>query len=308
MYPLVSIVTPSYNQAPFIEETISSVLTQDYPNIEYMVVDGGSTDATVEILRRYEGRLRWVSEPDGGQADAINKGLREAKGEIFGWLNSDDTYLPEAIGKVVDFFRIHPDVGMVYGEGYHVDAVGRTIERYYTEPFDYQRLGEICFICQPTAFFRAEVFAAVGPLDVSLQYALDYDYWIRIAKQFRIGHLNEYLANSRLHTNCKTWSKRVEVHEEILRTVRRHYGRIPVTWGSAYARVYVAEKLTPGMPGSPVGASAPRRLTASLPLLFWVSVRFLCRSVIMTDHLQVRGLWRIAREMWSKRRRARQPQ
>lgn len=248
-YPLVSIVTPSYNQGRYIEATIQSVLNQDYPNLEYIVVDGGSMDGTVDILKKYEGRLIWISEKDRGQADAINKGFRMAKGEILGWLNSDDTYLPGAIHKVVQYFQAHPDVGMVYGEGYHVDGRGNIIERYYTEPFDYQRLGEICFICQPTAFFRAEVFRRVGPLDISLRYCLDYEYWMRVAKRFQIGYLNEYLANSRLHMDTKTLSKRVEVHEEILQTVKNHYGQVPARWIYAYAHVYLTEKLMPNIQG-----------------------------------------------------------
>ena len=172
--PLVSIVTPSYDQSRYIEDTIRSVLTQDYPNLEYLVLDGGSTDGTVEILKKYEERLRWISEKDRGQADAINKGFQLAKGDILGWLNSDDTYLQGTIRKVVQYFETHPDVGMVYGEGYHVDAQGHRLGRYPTEPFDAQRLQETCFICQPTVFLRAEVFREVGPLDISLLYSPDY--------------------------------------------------------------------------------------------------------------------------------------
>src|SRR5262245_23986726 len=161
--PLVSIVTPSYNHGPYIEATIQSVLSQDYPHIEYIVVDGGSQDDTIGILKRYEGRLSWASERDQGQADAINKGFRMAHGEILAWLNSDDTYLPGAVRLAVQYFQSHPDVSMVYGEGHHVDVEGHIIARYPTEAFDYQRLSERCFICQPTVFFRAEVYREVGP-------------------------------------------------------------------------------------------------------------------------------------------------
>src|SRR5262245_11033457 len=153
-HPLVSIVTPSYNQGRYIEATIQSVLEQDYHHLEYLVLDGGSTDQTLTVLQRYEDRLLWISEKDRGQADAINKGFRLAQGQILGWLNSDDTYLPGTIRRVVDYFQTRRDVGMVYGEGYHVDASGKIIERYYTEPFSFQRLAEICFICQPTVFMR----------------------------------------------------------------------------------------------------------------------------------------------------------
>lgn len=247
--PLVSVVTPSYNHGSYIEATIQSVLSQDYPNLEYIVVDGGSQDNTVEILKRYAGRLLWVSEPDRGQADAINKGFRMACGEILAWLNSDDTYLPGAVRQVTQYFQTHPDVSMVYGEGHHVDVEGNILERYPTEPFNYQRLSECCLICQPTVFFRADVFREVGPLDIHLHYCLDYEYWMRIAKRFRIGYLEAYLATSRLHMDTKTLSQRVAVHEESLRVVKHYYGRVPASWLYAYAAAYLTEKLLPNLQG-----------------------------------------------------------
>jgi glycosyltransferase involved in cell wall biosynthesis len=262
--PLVSIVTPSYNQGRYIEETIQSVLSQDYSNLEYLVLDGGSSDDTLEILQRYEGRLQWISERDRGQADAINKGFRLAKGEILGWLNSDDVYLPGTIQKVVQYFQTHRDIGMLYGEGYHVDAMGKVIERYYTEPFNFQRLGEICFICQPTAFLRADVFEAIGPLEINLRYCMDYDYWMRVAKRFRIGYLDEYLAHSRLHVETKTLSQRVEFHEEILQTVKKHYGRVPVRWLYAYAHVWLTEQFMPHIQGVHADGWASQRASVLL--------------------------------------------
>jgi glycosyltransferase involved in cell wall biosynthesis len=262
--PLVSVVTPSYNQGRYIEETIQSVLSQDYSNLEYLVLDGGSSDATLEILQRYEGRLRWISESDRGQADAINKGFRLARGEILGWLNSDDVYLPGTIQKVVQYFQTHRDIGMLYGEGYHVDAMGKVIERYYTEPFDFRRLGEICFICQPTVFLRADVFEAIGPLEIDLRFCMDYDYWMRIAKRFRIGYLDEYLAHSRLHVETKTLSQRVEFHEEILQTVKKHYGRVPVRWIYAYAHVWLTEQFMPHLQGVHADGWASQRASVLL--------------------------------------------
>jgi glycosyltransferase involved in cell wall biosynthesis len=263
--PLVSIVTPSYNQGRYIEETIHSVLNQNYPKLEYIVVDGGSSDHTVEILKKYEGRLTWISEKDRGQADAINKGFRMAKGEIVAWLNSDDTYLPGAVPQAVRYFEAHPEVGMLYGEGYHIDEDGDLIERYYTEPFDYQRLSEVCFICQPTVFLRAEVIRAVGPLDITLDYCMDYEYWMRIAKRFRIGYLGAYLANSRLHVDTKTLSKRVEVHQETLQVVKRHYGQVPMRWINAYAHVYLIEKLLGKIQGIYEDGWASPRVKFALP-------------------------------------------
>src|SRR5262249_45140624 len=133
--PLVSIVTPSFNQGRFIRETIESVLLQDYPNLEYMVIDGGSTDETVSILERYRDRFFWVSEPDRGQAHAINKGWKRAKGDILAWLNSDDMYLPGAISNAARYLVDHPEIGLVYGDGYHVAEDGRMLSLYPTERF-----------------------------------------------------------------------------------------------------------------------------------------------------------------------------
>jgi glycosyltransferase involved in cell wall biosynthesis len=263
--PLVSIVTPSYNQGRYIQQTIESVLNQGYPHLEYVVVDGGSNDNTIDILKKYEAHLTWISEKDRGQADAINKGFRMAKGEIIAWLNSDDTYLPGAIARSVGYLEAHPEVGMLYGQGYHVDEAGEIIERYYTEPFDYQRLGEVCFICQPTVFLRAEVIGTVGPLDVRLDYSLDYEYWMRIAKRFRIGYLDAYLASSRLHSDTKTLSKRVEVHREILQVVKRHYGQVPLRWINAYAHAYLTKKLLGKLEGVYEDGWASPRVKFVLP-------------------------------------------
>lgn len=257
--PLVSIITPSYNHAPYLTATIDSVLSQDYPHLEYIVVDGGSQDHTVEILQHYADRLYWISERDDGQADAINKGFRMARGEILAWLNSDDLYLPGAVSQAVQYFQMHPDVSMVYGAGHHVDSYGHIIAPYLTEPFDHQRLSERCFICQPTVFFRAAVFREVGPLDLQLRFCLDYEYWMRIAKRFRIGYLEAPLAASRLHMETKTLAHRVAVHAESLRVVKRHYGQVPASWLYAYAAAYLTEKLLPNLQGIyKDGWAAPR--------------------------------------------------
>lgn len=243
MRPLVTIVTPSFNQGEFIEETIQSVLDQDYPNIEYIVMDGGSTDGTLEILKKYKQKLVWHSGPDKGQADAINKGFQQAQGEIWAWINSDDVYLPGAVRAAVDYFDAHPDVAMVYGEGYHMGRNGEITERYYTEPFDFQRLAEICYVCQPTTFFRAEAIHYVGYLDASLHYCMDYDLWIRLAESFRIGYLNQYLAKSRLYEETKTLGSRVAVIRETLRCVKMRFGTVPARWIWAYAHIFLNEYL-----------------------------------------------------------------
>jgi glycosyltransferase involved in cell wall biosynthesis len=238
--PLVTVVTPSYNQGRFIRQAIESVLTQDCPNVEYLVMDGGSSDETVSILREYSGRLDWVSERDRGQASAINEGWRRGRGEILAWLNSDDTYLPGAIRAAVSHLSHWPEDGAVYGEGYHTDESGRVIGRYPTEAFDLDRLSKTCFICQPTVFVRRSVAKQVGYLDEGLQFCMDYDLWIRIGRVSRFGRLPGYLAATRLHGDTKTLGRRPEVYAEVLPMIQRHYGGVPPSWIYAYSKA-VAE-------------------------------------------------------------------
>jgi glycosyltransferase involved in cell wall biosynthesis len=247
--PLVTVVTPSFNQGGFIRETIESVLSQNYASIEYLIIDGASTDNTLGVLKTYADRLFWLSEPDQGQADAVNKGFRRAKGEIFGWLNSDDTYQPGAIRKVVEFFQTNPDISMVYGEGYNVDAQGKFIERHPTEEFDYQRLAETCFISQPTVFLRRHVFEEVGPLDTSLHYCLDYEYWMRVGKRFRIGYMPEVIATTRFHGAAKTVAKRKEAQQEVISIVQRHYSLVPLRTIYVYSYITLLEQFMPNVQG-----------------------------------------------------------
>lgn len=233
--PLVTVVTPSFNQGRFIRETIESVLSQDYPNLEYMVIDGGSMDETVSVLESYCDRFFWISEPDQGQAHAINKGWKCGKGEILAWLNSDDVYLPGAISKGVRYLLDHPEVGMVYGEAYHMTEEGQNIDRYPTEAFDVERLKETCFICQPATFVRRAVIDDVGTLDESLQFSMDYDLWIRLSKKQAVGHLSDYLAKSRLYAGAKTLRDRPAVYKETVTMLHRHFGSVAPTWLFGYA-------------------------------------------------------------------------
>jgi len=226
-YPLVSVVTPSLNMAPFLEQAIQSVLSQDYPNLEYQVMDGGSTDGTLAILKRYEGRMRWESRPDRGQCDAINCGFLESRGEIFGYLCADDAYLPGAVRTAVQHLLANPGYAGVYGEGYLVNEQGTILCRYPTREFDPERLKTDCFICQPAVFLRREVFAEAGMLDPNLHYAVDYDLWARIAKRHRLLKLDEYLAVSRMHRRAKTLSQRRMVYKEQMEVALRHYGYAP---------------------------------------------------------------------------------
>lgn len=234
--PLVTVITPSFNQGKYIRETIESVLNQNYPRIEYWVIDGGSTDETIDILKSFGDRLHWISEPDGGQADAVNKGIQRAKGSIIGWLNSDDTYLEDAITHIVQFMNEHPEADMVYGEGYFIDTESRIVDRYNTEAFSRSRLAEKCMICQPTAFFTKDIVCKAGLLDKKLDLCMDYELWMKISHTGNIMYMPRYLAASRMYTENKTLSRRTEVHREVCDTIYQYYGYVPLIWVYGYVQ------------------------------------------------------------------------
>jgi glycosyltransferase involved in cell wall biosynthesis len=242
----LAVVTPSFNQGRYIRATIESVLSQRAQNLKYLVVDGGSTDETLDILRSFGGEVRWISEPDQGTADAINKGLKSVGGDILGWLNSDDIYYQDTLETVQDFFEKNPDVDVVYGDADHIDENGAFIEKYPTEPWSWERFREICFISQPAAFFRRRVVQEFGALDTLYPHCVDYELWIRWSKAgAKFQHLPKTLAATRLHSEAKTVAKRLACHEDINNILRDHLGKVPQRWVLNYAYAAVDDQGIP---------------------------------------------------------------
>ena len=260
----VAAVTPSYNQGRFIGRTIDSVLSQGVADLEYVVMDGGSTDETVAVLEGYGDRLSYRSERDKGQPDAVNKGIAATSGEIIAWLNSDDVYRPGALQAVLEVFEENPDVDVVYGDADHIDVDDAFIEDYPAEPYDLDRLKQRCIICQPAAFFRRRVVERFGALDLRWQYTLDYEFWLRLAKGGAVFHyLPRKLAGSRFYPQTKTSGSRLTVHAEINDMLRHTFGTTPDRWLCNYAHVLVEERwglkdsllFTPAVAVASLGAS-----------------------------------------------------
>jgi glycosyltransferase involved in cell wall biosynthesis len=222
--PLVSVVTPSYNQGRFIRATIESVLSQDYPDLEYIIMDGGSTDETSAVVREYSSRLVFISKPDRGQCHAINEGFRLAKGNVLAWLNSDDIFLPGAVGAAVRALNCNPDAGLVYGDGYVIDALGNVTGPFpHTREPDLWRLVHLSdYILQQSVFFRREVLDDVGYLDEDLHYGLDWDLLIRIGLKYRLAYLPEYLGCIREYPETKSSSGGITRIRELHAMLRKH--------------------------------------------------------------------------------------
>ena len=206
--PLVSIVTPSYNQARYLEETIRSVLEQNYPRVEYLVVDGGSDDGSVGVIERYADRLAWwTSEPDSGQAAALNKGFARAHGDILGWLSSDDTLLPGAVSRAVDALEGEPDAMLVYGEALFVDERGRELFPLRPRPFDVPTMvrSSANHVVQPGSLFRRRALELAGPLDEEAHYLFDFQFALRLWQAGgKVARVDDRLATYRVHADSKS--------------------------------------------------------------------------------------------------------
>jgi glycosyltransferase involved in cell wall biosynthesis len=223
-YPLVSIVTPSLNQGSYIEQTLRSVRDQTYPRIEHIVVDGGSTDGTLDVLRRFEDTyaLRWLSEPDGGMYEAVNKGLCLAHGGILAYLNSDDRYLPWTVATAVRSLLADPQAGFVFGDMVNLDEQDGSMRLWLYPPFSLDYIRRTGFLGQPTVFWRRQVLDELGGFDESLKLLADCDYWMRVGARYQGCKVNEVLAIERDHPRAKRLAEPRPFADELTRVRSRH--------------------------------------------------------------------------------------
>lgn len=226
--PKVSVITPAYNQGIFLRDTIESVLSQDYPNIELLVLNDGSTDNTEEILKEYTGRIRWETQKNMGQTATINKGWRNTSGEIITWLNSDDTYLPGAVKAGVEYLLAHPETGIVFADSVFTEADGTHLERTRPlPPFDYTRFVSSCEnpISQPSSFIRRSVMEKAGELDPSYYYFMDWDFWLRAGLYCKIDYIPELWSTYRLHAESKTVAQSKKAAPELRYMYEKYFSR-----------------------------------------------------------------------------------
>ena len=285
--PIVSVVTPSYNHGPFIRATIESVLSQDYPHVEYIIMDGGSADETAAIVREYGSRVDFISEPDRGQSHAINKGFRRAKGSVLAWLNSDDLLLPGAVSCAVRALTCNPDAGLVYGDGYIIDKAGNVACQFpHTREPNLWRLVHLSdYILQQAVFFRREILDDVGYLDESLHYGLDWDLLIRIGLKHPLAYIPDYLGCIREYPETKSSSGGTERVRELHTMLRKHTGLVlppgSIVYGlDTYAEIACRElqHRTPRM-ARPLGTALEK------------AVRFIAGNIVGRTLLHSQGLY-----------------
>jgi glycosyltransferase involved in cell wall biosynthesis len=285
--PLVSVVTPSYNQGRFIRATIESVLRQNYPHLEYIVMDGGSTDETSAIVREYGSRLVFISKPDRGQSHAINEGFRLAKGNVLAWLNSDDVFLPGAVSAAVRALNSNPDAGLVYGDGYLIDTLGNITSPFpHTREPDLWRLVYLSdYILQQSVFFRRDVLDDVGYVDEALQYGLDWDLLIRIGLKYRLAYIPEFLSCLREYPETKSSSGGIKRIRELHAILRRHTGLTLPPGSTVYGLDTYADLVC-----TAIRRHMPR-LVAPLGKILEYAVRFVAGHVIHHTLLHSQGLY-----------------
>ena len=244
--PRISVITPSYQQGAFIERTLASVWLQREEMgelVEHIVMDGGSTDGTKEILQQWTDRLDFVSAPDGGQTAAINAGIIRSRGEIIAYLNSDDVYYPGALAAVLAAFDRNPQIDVLYGDADHIDADDRLLAPYPTEEWSFRRLKQVSFLCQPAVFIRRRLMDRIGLFDEQLDNCMDYEYWLRAAMNgAHFVHLPIRLAASRLHCGTKTFRQPKAVHGEINRMLKKRLCVVPDNWLVNYAHAVLDER------------------------------------------------------------------
>lgn len=239
--PRISIVTPSFNQARFIERTIQSVLSQEYPNLEYIIIDGGSTDGTLQILKKYSDRIRWISEPDKGQSDAINKGIRISTGDILGYLNSDDTLLPASLNAVSTFFMEHPEGYWVTGyakiineRDEDISSLIRMYKNFLLRHYHPNMLLVINFVAQMSTFWRRAAMLEIGEFSTAHHLVMDYDYWLRLQRIGQPGILQQDLSCFRVHPGAKGSTRFTEQfrqsYEVSLPYMRNPFLRLASRW------------------------------------------------------------------------------
>ena len=225
--PKITVISPSYNQAQYLERTITSVLNQDYPNLEYIVFDGGSTDASVDIIRRYADRIAyWKSEKDRGQSHAINKGFEKSTGDILCWLNSDDSFTPGTLNFVGEFFASHPEVDVLCGDVHTLDPDGTitgTFKGSYTGRNSLVSYWRGYHMHQPSTFWRRRVYEKLGNVNETLHLTMDFDYWLRMSRHYKIQSVDRVLSGATIHAAAKTNSYN-DYKIAQLRTVVRLYG------------------------------------------------------------------------------------
>jgi glycosyltransferase involved in cell wall biosynthesis len=269
--PKISVITPSYNQAQFLETTIRSVLNQRYPNLEYIIVDGGSTDNSVEIIKMYEKHLAWwVSEKDRGQSHAINKGFSRCTGELMCWLNSDDAFETGTLDYVASHFTANPSIDAVCGGVRFVDAAGSTLMEVPGRYDSRRQLIEFWrgyYIQQPSVFWRREVYDVLGGLDERLHLTMDYDYWLKMSSRFHLVAVNRVLSRATMHPDQKTSDNWIGYKRAQLLLVLKHFGS-PITFRDWGARLAIYLHVIKTAIRLPLGRKTPYR---ALPFSFFRS-------------------------------------